>query len=77
MRLTEYVKMEERYHTSSFYCGSFTRLHMITLDLQSMDCNIFWGQAGFVDIKIEAQAGFFTTLSMKINYFGTRFLKRS
>lgn len=33
------------------------------------------GKAGFVDIKIEAQAGFFTTLSMKINYFGTRFLK--
>lgn len=33
--------------------------------------------AGFVDINIEAQSGFFTMLAMKANYFSLRFLKAS
>jgi len=32
-------------------------------------------RAGFVDIKVEAQAGFFTTIILKWNYFSCRFIK--
>lgn len=31
-------------------------------------------RAGFVDVKVEAQAGFFTTMAMKFNYFSRRFV---
>jgi len=31
-------------------------------------------RAGFVDIKIEPQAGFFTTMTLKLNYFSRRFI---
>ena len=32
-------------------------------------------QAGFVDIEVEAQSGFFTTVTLKMNYFGHRLIK--
>jgi SAM-dependent methyltransferase len=32
-------------------------------------------KAGFVDIQIEAQTGFFTTWIVKMNYFSTRFIR--
>lgn len=32
-------------------------------------------KAGFVDIEIEPQAGFFTTLILKMNYFSLRFIQ--
>jgi SAM-dependent methyltransferase len=32
------------------------------------------GQAGFVDVQVEAQAGFFTMLTLKLNYFSLRLL---
>lgn len=32
-------------------------------------------QAGFVDIEIEAQSGFFTTMTLKMNYFSCRLIK--
>ena len=31
--------------------------------------------AGFVDIKVEPQAGFFTTMTLKMNYFSMRFVR--
>ncbi|MDV3503089.1 class I SAM-dependent methyltransferase [Marinobacter sp. M-5] len=31
-------------------------------------------EAGFSDIRIEAQSGFFTTMVLKFNYFSTRFI---
>ena len=31
-------------------------------------------KAGFVDIEVEPQAGFFTTLVLKLNYFSLRFI---
>lgn len=33
------------------------------------------GKSGFIDIKVEAQAGFFTMLIMKLNYFSLRFVR--
>ena len=32
-------------------------------------------KAGFVDVEIEAQSGFFTTWIMKMNYFSSRFIR--
>ena len=32
-------------------------------------------RAGFVDIKVEPQAGFFTTITLKMNYFSCRLIK--
>ena len=32
-------------------------------------------QAGFVDIEVEAQSGFFTTVTLKMNYFSCRLIK--
>ena len=32
-------------------------------------------QAGFINVKIEAQAGFFTTMTLKWNYFTRRFIR--
>lgn len=32
-------------------------------------------KAGFVDVEIEAQTGFFTTWIVKLNYFSTRFIR--
>jgi SAM-dependent methyltransferase len=32
------------------------------------------GRAGFVDIQVEPQAGFFTTVILKLNYFSLRFI---
>lgn len=34
-----------------------------------------FNRAGFIDIEIEAQAGFFTTLILKMNYFSLRFIR--
>jgi len=32
-------------------------------------------KAGFVDIEVEAQCGFFTTWIVKMNYFSARFVR--
>lgn len=32
-------------------------------------------KAGFVDVKVEAQCGFFTTWIVKMNYFSVRFVR--
>jgi SAM-dependent methyltransferase len=32
-------------------------------------------KAGFVDVKVEPQAGFFTTMTLKTNYFSMRFIR--
>ena len=32
-------------------------------------------KAGFVDVKVEPQAGFFTTMTLKMNYFSMRFIR--
>lgn len=34
-----------------------------------------FGKAGFVDIQVEAQAGFFTMMVLKMNYFSLRFIR--